>query len=186
MMQEILSRAWFMGQGCKRLEVNYHGRTVVRWAHPDGYFLNPQGRKIAHIFSPSTQRAALDPNRKTGKGYPGLRECCSQKCHIIMALAFYGPRPTFFDKNGKPYVGICHHLIPDAFDYRPANLLCYLTRPQHAEADRRQRALRKVLPDMHAISYERHRWLQDPRTTSREVFETELQALRIKYLILNS
>jgi hypothetical protein len=41
-----------------------------------------------------------------------------------MALAFYGDRPTFTDKNGKEYVGICHHLIPDKLNYRPANLLC--------------------------------------------------------------
>ena len=185
MMQEILSRAWFMGQGCKRVEVNYRGRTVVRWAHPDGYFLNAQGQKVKDNFSPAAQKAMHDKSKKMGKGYPILRDC-AECCHRLMALAFYGPRPTYFDKNGKPYVGICHHLIPDALDYRPANLLCWLTRPQHTEADRRQRALRKVLPDMHAISYERHRWLQDPRTTCREVFETELQALRIKYLILNS
>ena len=98
-----------------------------------------------------------------------------------MALAFYGPRPIFTDKNGKPYVGICHHLIPDALDYRPANLLCWLTREQHTEADRRQRALRKVLPDMHAISYEMHRYLQDPRVTCREVFDVELEKIRLQH-----
>ena len=181
MMQEILSRAWFMGQGCKRIEVNYHGRTIVRWGHPDGFFLNAQGQQVKANFSPSSLN--VRPNMH-GR-YPILREC-ARECHILMALAFYGQRPTFLGKNGKPYVGICHHLIPDKLDYRPANLLCWLTRPQHVEADRRQRELRKVLPDMDAISYERHRWLQDPRTTSREVFETELQALRIKYLIFNS
>ena len=181
MMQEILSRAWFMGQGCKRLEINYNGRTVVRWGHPDGYFLRPDGQVAKHTFAPS------QINNKRGTSYPGMRECIPRPCHVLMSIAFYGPRPTFFDtKRGKTYSGISHHLIPDKLNYRPANLLCWLTREQHHEADRRQRALRKVLPDMHAISYERHRWLQDPRTTSREVFETELQALRIKYLILNS
>ena len=100
-----------------------------------------------------------------------------------MALAFYGPRPTFIDpKTGKEYVGICHHLIPDPLDYRPANLLCWLTRAEHAEADRRQRALKAVVPngDLHLFSYERLRYLQDPRTTSREVFETELALIASK------
>ena len=181
-MQEILSRAWFMGQGCKRVEITKNSKTVVRWAHPDGYFLRPNGTRVPNDnVNPATTRE----RHPGGTVYPKDR-ASNKLMHILMALAFYGPRPTFFDKNGKPYVGIVHHLIADRLDYRPANLLCYFTRSQHAEADRRQRALRKVLPDMHAISYERHRWLQDPRTTCREVFETELQALRIKYLILNS
>ena len=103
--------------------------------------------------------------------------------HVLMALAFYGPRPTFIDpKTGKEYSGICHHLIPDPLDYRPANLLCWLTRAEHAEADRRQRALKKVVPngDLRLFSYERLRYLQDPRTTSREVFETELARIASK------
>jgi len=99
--------------------------------------------------------------------YPILREC-ARECHILMAFAFYGDRPTYTDKNGKACV--CHHLIPDKLDYKPANLLCWLTREQHTEADRRQRALRKVLPDMHALSYDDHRRLQDPRVTSHEDF----------------
>ena len=100
-----------------------------------------------------------------------------------MALAFYGDRPTFTDpKTGKTHVGICHHLIPDIFDYRPANLLCWLTRAEHAEADRRQRALKQVVPegDLYCLSYERLRYLQDPRTTCREVFEKELEQIQAK------
>ena len=152
-------------------------RNHVRWGHPDGYFLNAQGRKVADNFPPS----ALNVRPNMHGRYPTLREC-AKECHILMALAFYGPRPTFTDpKNGKEYVGICHHLIPDKLDYRPANLLCWLTREQHREADRRQRALREILPDMHAIPYERHRYLQDPRTTCREVFELELQQLAISF-----
>ena len=95
-----------------------------------------------------------------------------------MALAFFGDRPTD-PTTGKPCV--CHHLIPDKLDYKPANLLCWLTREEHNEADRRQRALRKVLPDMHALSYDEHRRLQDPRTMSREQFEIILQSLKDYY-----
>jgi len=121
--------------------------------------------------------------------YPNDRQLGGFDCHVLMALAFYGPRTMFNDKwektNDKSqmvHVGICHHLIPDKLDYRPANLLCWLTRAEHAEADRRQRALKKVVPngDLHLFSYERLRYLQDPRTTSREIFETELARIAEK------
>jgi len=188
MLQNHLSRVWFLSHGCKQVPLEYaHG--IVRWGHPDGYFLNERGQKIAHCYSPSRLRITKDTSRKTGKLYPVERSTGSKACHILMALAFYGPRPVYEkssplrgDERGvSTYVGVCHHLINDKLDYRPANLLCWLTREQHYEADRRQRALRKVLPDMHAIPYEKHRWLQDPRTTCREVFEVELQKLAIKY-----
>ena len=184
-MQQLLSRVWFLNQGCKQVPLEYT-KNIVRWAHPDGYFLNAQGHKMAHTFSPSSQRG----RERKGSCYPADRALGGKTCHLLMALAFYGPRPTFENTSlplqGKgqkrgSYVGICHHLIPDALDYKPANLLCWLTRAEHTEADRRQRALRAVLPDMHAISYEKHRFLQDPRTTCREVFDVELQKLRQQF-----
>ena len=113
--------------------------------------------------------------------YPKDRQTGGKECHTLMALAFYGDRPTFTDKNGKPYVGICHHLIPDKLDYKPANLLCWLTREQHTEADRRQRVLKKILPDMHELSYDEHRRLQDPRVTSNGQFLVELVKIRKRY-----
>ena len=175
-MQNHLSRVFFLSRGCKQVPLE-HTRGIVRWGHPDGYFLNAQGQKVKDRFSPSRLRRANDPKCKMGKGYP-IGSPISKDCHVLMALAHHGPRPTFTDKNGKSYVGICHHLIPDALDYKPANLLCWLTRSEHTEADRRQRALKAVLPDMHDLSYDEHRRLQDPRTMSREQFEVELQKLR--------
>ncbi len=96
--------------------------------------------------------------------------------HILMALAFYGERPIFKDKNGKLYVGICHHLIPDKLDYRPANLLCWLTREEHSEADRRQRLIKKAvgIEGMRELGYEQLRKYQDPRITSATEFEAWL------------
>ncbi len=173
MLQNHLSRTFFLSKGCKQVPPEYT-RDIVRWAHPDGYFLNAQGQKVMHTYSPSSQN--VRPNMH-GR-YPSIRQGIHQTCHILMALAFYGNRPID-PANGKPCV--CHHLIPDKLDYRPANLLCWLTRKQHSEADRRQRALRQVLPDMHAISYEMHRYLQDPRVTCREVFDVELNKLRATY-----
>jgi len=171
------NRSIFLTNGCKQVPPEYT-RGIVRWAHPDGYFLNAQGQKVKDNFPPSTQNALKDPNRKMGKGYPHDRYV-GKNSHHLMAFAFYGDRPTFKDKNGKPYVGICHHLIPDPRDYKPANLLCWLTREQHAEADRRQRALRKCVPDLHAFTYERLRELQDPRTMPREEFERQLALIPV-------
>ena len=175
-MQTHLSRLWFLNQGCKQVPLE-HSKNIVRWAHPDGYFLNEQGQKTKHGFSPSSLH--YKPNMHAR--YPHVR---SIDCHILMALAFYGPRPSYpLPLQGKgrergSYAGIVHHLIPDKLDYRPANLLCWLTREQHAEADRRQRDLRKILPDMHMLDYDVHRRLQDPRVTTAEQFEVELEKLR--------
>lgn len=105
-----------------------------------------------------------------------MRKFGNRLCHYIMALAFYGNRPTYTDKNGKPYVGICHHLIPDKLDYRPANLLCWLTKEQHYEADRRQRLLKRTVGDLHTLGYDRLRTLQDPRVTSQEDFAKDLSS----------
>ena len=181
-----LSRVWFMSRGCKQVPLE-NTRGIVRWAHPDGYFLNANGLKLAHKFGPAMQFAIQkDRTRKTGKLYPVLDVGVNKACHVLMALAFYGPRPTFTDKNGKEYVGICHHLIPHPLNYKPANLLCWLTREEHAEADRRQRALRKVVPngDLSIFTYERLRDLQDPRSMSRELFELELAAIRDAHFTL--
>ena len=155
-------------------------RGIVRWAHPDGYFLNAQGQKIAHNFSPAKQRGVKN-ERNSGSCYPCDCSAGSKNCHLLMALAFYGPRPMFTNANANAkakaatYVGICHHLIPDKLDYKPANLLCWLTRAEHTEADRRQREIRKVVPNLRAFTYARLRQLQDPRVTSREQFEAEKQ-----------
>jgi len=173
-MQNHLSRLWFLSRGCRQVPLE-HTKGIIRWAHPDGYFLNAQGRKVPNDnLNPSS----INPTWKSNGCYPKDR-ATNKLMHHLMALTFHGDRPTYTDKNGKPYVGICHHLIPDRLDYKPANLLCWLEREQHYEADRRQRALRKVLPDMHALSYDDHRRLQDPRVTSREIFEMELEMIKI-------
>ena len=170
MLQNHLSRLFFLSKGCKQVPPD-EANGKIRWAHPDGYFLNAQGQKVPNDnVKPSSQKCFGG-----SPAYPKDR-ASNKLMHLLMALAFYGPRPSFTDKNGKPYVGICHHLINDKLDYRPANLLCWLSREQHSEADRRQRALRQVLPDMHDLSYDDHRRLQDPRVTSHEEFDKSLSS----------
>ena len=166
-MQNTITRLWFLAQGCKQVPPE-ECRNIIRWGHPNGYFLNAKGLKTADNLTPSHIKHCNShpaPNLSHG----GI------SCHRAMALAHYGPCPVFTDpKTGRKYKGHCHHLIPDLMDYKPANLLCWLTREQHAEADRRQKDLSKCVPDLHAFTYERLRELQDPRTMSREQFEAEL------------
>ena len=81
--------------------------------------------------------------------------------------------PTFFDTNVLVYAT----LDQDADKKRvAASLLCWLTRAEHTEADRRQRALKKVVPDgdLHVFDYQYLRTLQDPRVTDRANFECVL------------
>ena len=172
MLQNHLSRIYFLSKGCKQVPLDYT-RGIVRWAHPGGYFLNAKGQKVKETFSPSNRN--IKTTYTHGGAYPTERQTGGKTCHLLMALAFYGDRPSD-PTNGKPCV--CHHLIPDRLDYKPANLLCWLTRAEHAKADRRQRTLRKIVPDLHDLSYEKHRRLQDPRITSDEVFERYVQLLK--------
>ena len=180
MLQNSLARIWFLSQGCKQVPPDEVGGKIL-WAHPDGYFLNAHGQKVMHNFSPRMTKGytATNPTSggNTGGCYPIMRRFGGKNCHSLMALAFYGERPTYTDKSGKPYVGICHHLIPDKLDYRPANLLCWLTREQHAEADRRQRLLKRTVEDLHTLGYGKLRILQDPRVTSQEDFAKTLSLL---------
>ena len=176
MATTVLSRLWFMSKGCKQVPFENTGNRV-RWAHPDGYFLNEKGQIVKHTFAPSQVHNTL------GSSYPGMRECLPRPCHVIMSIAFYGERPTFIDeKTGKPYKGISHHLISNKLDYRPVNLLCWLTRSEHRIADNRQRALRTVVPDgnLYLIDIDFLRRIQDPRVTSDAEFNQALESIRAK------
>ncbi len=170
--QTHLSRLYFLSKGCKQVPLQFSANQI-RWGHPDGYFLKSNGQKSSDNLTESHKRHCNNhpaPNLHAG----------NLSCHVAMAMAFYGERPTFTDRKGKPYVGICHHLVPNLLDYRPANLLCWLTRQQHGTADYRQRALKTVVPDgnLYLFSFERLRYLQDPRILSDEDFQKELEYLR--------
>lgn len=169
-----------MSKGCKQVPPDSIQGKIL-WAHPDGYFLNQYGQKLAHSFGPAQQRGwtTAHPTSGGNKGgcYPNMRNFNSKSCHTLMALAFYGPRPLD-PATGKPCV--CHHLIPVKLNYKPQNLLCWLTKEQHREADRRQRALIKKLLERYPtmtkeavlflLNYAQLRNLQDPRLLSDERF----------------
>ena len=108
-----------------------------------------------------------------------LRQYGAIKAHRLMAATYADePCPIYLDSKGKPYKGIVHHVIENPNDLRVDNLLFWLTFKEHRIADKRRQALEKVLPDMYTVPTKQLKCLQDPRVTSDEVFELELQNLR--------
>ena len=150
-------------------------KNKVRWAHPDGYFMNAKGKIIAENFPPSQYV------HRGGSAYPKFRGDCNHlTCHVAMALAFYGERPTYVNAKGQVRPYQAHHLNGNKFDYRPANILAWLHPDVHRVADNRQKALRTVVPDgdFTLIPYDRLRQLQDPRVLTDEEFSKELESIR--------
>ena len=172
------SRLWFMNQGCKPVPPEHSG-PKPRWGHPDGYFLNAYGQKVKHTFSPAMQ------NHKGGSAYPNMRECPTRQCHILMAIAFYGERPTYVNEKGIVKKYECHHVNGDKLDYRPVNLLAWLHPDEHKIADMRQKKLKILVPDLHAFPIERLRILEDPHVTTDEQFEHELEQLRPGFVLVD-
>ncbi len=150
------------------------------WGHEGySYFLNENGHKLAHNYSPARRAKSI------GRGYRAPSTNCregNKACHVLMGEIFYGERKIFKDSKGKPYFGHCHHLINDPLNYAPENLLCWLDYSQHRKADKRRRDLEALIPDgdLRTIPYDRLRYLQDPRSLSDEDFQKELEYLREK------
>ena len=148
------------------------------WAHEGcSYFLNARGHKLAHMYSPQMRAKTKD------RGYHGPvmgKDYAPRLCHILMGEIFYGERKVFINSHGKPYYGICHHLIEDPLNYCPENLLCWLTYSEHSKADSRRRALEKVVPNgnLNGFDYTILRELQDPRSMSDADFDARMEYLR--------
>ena len=114
--------------------------------------------------------ANADENLVGGSAYPRLRHFHYENkkgcilCHHAMFEIWHGPR--------DPECHI-HHLNCDKFDWCENNLIQLKKKHEHTEADRRQRALKKVVPDgdLHVFDYQYLRTLQDPRVTDRANFE---------------
>ena len=121
-------------------------------------------------------------NGKRGLIHPKMRHFGGRLAHRLMFETFADePCPIFFDSKGNPYKGIVHHVIENPNDIRMDNLMGWLTYKQHWVADKRRRALEAVLPDMYCIETKRLKTMQDPRKTNDELFEFELNYLRLKY-----
>lgn len=178
--QTHLSRLYFLSKGCKQVPLDLTGGKVL-WANPDeGCFMNARGCKIKLNHSPFCRRKNVKAKTKLrGLIHPILRNYGGKKAHRLMFATFADePCPIFFDSKGNPYKGIVHHVIENPYDIRMDNLLGWLTYKQHAVADKRRRALEKLVPDLRAFPYERLRTLQDPRGLSDQDFQKELDQLR--------
>ena len=163
-IKEPLSRLYFLSRGYRK-----HPRLGLWAREGEAQFVNAYGCPLKHNYSPARRAKSI------GRGYRAPSTNCQEgnkACHVLMGEIFYGERPVYFDRKGKPYFGICHHLIEDVLDYRPENLLCWLTREEHTEADRRRRILEPMYGDLHQIDIAKLRWLQNPRKLAREDFDT--------------
>jgi hypothetical protein len=181
-MQQLLSRVWFLNQGCKQCPIEMTVKPL--WANGDeGYFLSAQGTKQKPLHGPANRKkGSYANNGKRGLVHPQMRHFGCAYAHRLMAATYADePCPIYFDSKGKPYKGIVHHVIENPYDIRVDNLLWWLTYKEHRIADIRRRALEKTLPDMYAVPTKRLKRLQDPRKTSDEVFNRYLQLLRQQF-----
>ena len=182
--QTHLSRLFFLSKGCKQAPLESTGGKVL-WANPDeGYFMGAYGNKIPLNHSPAQQRRNVKSKAGIQRGFahPIMRHFGGKQAHRLMFETFAEePCPIFFDSKGNPYKGIVHHVIENPNDIRMDNLLGWLTYKQHAVADKRRRALEKVLPDMYCVETAYLKLLQDPRKTDDIFFEMELNKLRSTY-----
>ena len=151
------------------------------WANgQEGFFLSAAGAKQTPAYSPTNRKVGRkENNRKRGRTHPYMRHFGNVSAHRLMAATYADePCPIFFDSKGNPYKGLVHHVIENPYDFRVDNLIWWLTRKQHSIADKRRRVLEGILPDMYAIPTKRLKRLQDPRTTSDDVFERYVQLLK--------
>ena len=146
MAQTNLSRTWFLGHGCKQCPPELIDGKIL-WGHPEGYFLNARGQKVKHNFSP-VMRGGQNPNTH-GANYPKMRQYGHKDCHILMCIAFHGPRPAGYE---------CDHLNGVVTDYRPSNLQ-WVTPRENRRRVPYLRALREAIP-MHAQTFQREDYLR--------------------------
>ena len=177
-----LSRAWFAGHELIKVPPEHiDGKTL--FYHTDGYFVSQYGTKQIPNF-PISHRTHGGGcyNRKRGIVHPKMRQFGNGQCHRLAAYALsqVTEPPTYVNKHGKTLKKVVHHLISEPMNFCADNLLFWLTGSEHKIADRRQKALAKVLPNgnLHLLTYDRLRKLQDPRETNNEDFQTALAEIK--------
>ena len=177
-----LSRVWFAGHGYLKVPpVFVRGKTL--YYHPSGYFVSVYGTKQSPGHSPSHKTPGGGCyNEKRGIVHPVLQNFGNVICHRIAAYAIsqVTEPPTYIGKKGQTLKKVVHHLISEPLNFCADNLLFWLTGSEHYIADRRQKALEEVLPNgnLHLLTYDRLRKLQDPRVTSDEDFQTALAEIK--------
>ena len=127
-------------------------------------------------FYVSNCKVQSNANRK--QRYLQFTDIWGHHKHILVSRAVY----LAWSGQPIPPNHQIHHLTGIVTDNRFDNLLCVHFRKHRSVTDRRQRALRTVVPDgdLYCFTYERLRELQDPDNLSDEQFQTELEAIRAK------
>ena len=177
-----LSRAWFAGHEFIKVPPEHiDGKTL--YYHKDGYFASQYGTKVIPSFPPSKRTPGRQiRNSKRGIWHPTMRQFGNIQCHRLAAYALsqVTEPPTYIGKKGQILKKVVHHLISEPMNFCADNLLFWLTGSEHYIADSRQKALEEVLPNgnLHLLTYDRLRKLQDPRETSDEDFQTALAEIK--------
>jgi hypothetical protein len=82
MAQQHLSRVWFLSRGFKQVPLEETNGKVL-YAHPDGYFVNQQGKRL--YVCPFRCKS----NKHSHGGvYPTMRNHAHKYCHVLMAVTF--------------------------------------------------------------------------------------------------
>lgn len=82
MKQNHLSRVWFLGHGYVRVPAEEIDGKVL-YAHPDGYFVNQQGKRLY-----ACPLRCKSNKHSHGGVYPTMRNHAHKYCHMLMAITF--------------------------------------------------------------------------------------------------
>ena len=142
--KSITSRLWFLGRGFKQVPPELIGGKIL-WAHPDGYFVNQYGKRLADNFPASYKKQGWrSSNGISGSQYPCMSHFGNKHCHFLICSTFHGPRPEGYQ---------CDHLNGNILDYSAANLE-WVTPKENMRRAKLMRALRKAGRDPKTIPYD--------------------------------
>ena len=101
---------YFAGRGFVRVPAELVDDKIV-YGHPDGYFVNKDGVRVKHDYTPNRPHCAV----RKFKPYPKLRYYGNKDCHYLMAC-------TFLRVPDKSLLETVDHINGNALDYSLQNL----------------------------------------------------------------
>ena len=154
-----------------RFYVSNDGKIGLRIA-PDG------GQTLVNATPTTCINCKIQSDANRVQRYLMFKNAWGNAKHTLVSRAVY----LAWSGQPIPPNHQIHHLTGIVTDNRFDNLLCVHFRKHRLVADKRQKALRTVVPDgdLYCFTYERLRELQDPDNLSDEQFQTELEAIRAK------
>ena len=122
MKQNHLARVWFAGHGYVRVPAEEIDGKVL-YAHPDGYFVNQQGKRL--YACPSRCKS----NKHSHGGvYTTMRNHAHKYCHVLMAVTFLrkprdGEQVDHIDGNHSDFALSNLRVIPREINDRDGGFL---------------------------------------------------------------